>query len=78
VPRGVRVNTERRRTVWEAVPLRDAMLFLGVCRATIDRMVAAGTLHPFRTDGNHRRFKVAELRRIRERQTRRKPPKPAS
>ena len=72
MPRGVVVNTDRRGIVWEAVPLRDAMLFLGVCRATIDRMVAAGTLNPFRTDGNHRRFNVAELRRIRGRRSRRK------
>lgn len=67
MPRGVQVNTEKRRVVWEAVPLRDAMLFLGVSRGTIDSMVRRGTLNPFRTDGGHRRFKVAELRRIRDR-----------
>lgn len=71
-------DPERRRVVWEAVPLRDAILFLGVCRSTIDRMVKAGTLTPFRTDGGHRRFRVAELRRIRDRRSCVKPPQPAS
>lgn len=61
------MDTERRRVVWEAVPLRDAMMLLGVSRGTIDAMVKRGTLNPFRTDGGHRRFKVAELRRIRDR-----------
>ena len=72
MPRGI-IDPERRRVVWEAVGLADAMLFLGVSRSTIDRMVKAETLNPFRTDGGHRRFKVAELRRIRDSRRRVKP-----
>lgn len=67
MPVGIIVNTDKRLVVWEAVALKDACALLGVTRGTIDKMVKAGTLNPFRTDGGHRRFKVAELRRIRER-----------
>lgn len=61
----------RLRVVWEMVGIQDAAHYLGVSTRTIDRYVADGKLSPSYTQGGHRRFKVAQLKRLRD--TRRNP-----
>ncbi len=58
-------DKQRRRVVWERVPVSEAAAFLGVSIRTIDRMVARGELTAYRTSGGHRRFSAGDLHKLR-------------
>jgi excisionase family DNA binding protein len=55
-----------RRIVWEKVGVADAAFYIGVSVRTIDRYCSDGVLRPSYTPGGHRRFSVAQLKKLRD------------